>query len=184
VQQTYSYGGGTPAFGYLYDADGTRISKGSVTPSPQPDSTLSNYQPISCDPTQNGFQFTDNYVLGLGGEELTQMDGSGQWQRTNVYAAGKLLATYDLANSQPALHFHLSDPLGTRRMQLSGMSSNLGQPEKDFYSLPFGDGFAAPNDYYATTSPNDSTPLHFTGKERDYEVEKNVGSYHKLNIAS
>ena len=30
------------------------------------------------------------------------------WSHTNVYAAGKLLATYDLTNKR--LHFYLDDP--------------------------------------------------------------------------
>ena len=81
-----------------YDADGTRVAKGSITT-------------MSCDPTTNGFQFTENYVLGPGGEELTMLDGNNTGQRTNVSAAGKLVGTYDLAG----LHFHIEDPLGTRQ---------------------------------------------------------------------
>jgi RHS repeat-associated protein len=162
--QNNAIGGAPGAWGYLYDADGDRVAKGTVTPSPNPAT-----QPISCDPTVNGFQFTENYVLGPSGEELTMIDGSGDWQRTNVYAAGKLLATYDMVNSQPALHFHLTDPLGTRRMQLSGMLTNLGQPETDIQSLPFGDQLASYPDQDAATNADDSTPLYFTGKERDSE---------------
>jgi len=45
-------------FGYIYDAEGNRVAKGSI-------STL------SCDPMTNDFQFTENYVLGAGGEELS-----------------------------------------------------------------------------------------------------------------
>jgi RHS repeat-associated protein len=144
--------GGNTLTGYLYDADGTRTSKGTITA-------------WSCDPTTNGFQFTENYVLGPGGEELTMYDGQGNWQRTNVYAGGKLLGTYDTLG----LHFHLTDPLGTRRMQLSGNLATLGQPETDIQSLPFGDGLNSFPDYYASFSADDSTPLHFTGKERDSE---------------
>ena len=36
---------GVAAYGYLYDADGTRVAKGTVTPTPYPAT-----QPISCDP--------------------------------------------------------------------------------------------------------------------------------------
>jgi hypothetical protein len=36
---------------YLYDAGGTRVAKGTITS-------------WSCDPTTNGFRFTENYVLG------------------------------------------------------------------------------------------------------------------------
>jgi RHS repeat-associated protein len=151
---------GVSAYGYIYDADGTRIAKGAITPSPNPVT-----QPLSCDPTANGFQFTENYVLGPGGEELTMLDDNNNWQRTNVYAAGKLLATYDTAG----LHFHLTDPLGTRRMQLSGNLATLGQPETDIQSLPFGDGLNSFADQYAPPTADDSTPLYFTSKERDTE---------------
>jgi RHS repeat-associated protein len=123
---------------------------------------------MSCDPAQNGFQFTENYVLGPGGEELTMFSvasGTTTWQRTNVYAAGKLLATYDTTG----LHFHLEDPLGTRRMQLSGNLASMGQPETDIQSLPFGDQLNTYPDQYAPATADDATPLHFTGKERDQE---------------
>jgi RHS repeat-associated protein len=153
--------GGQPVLtGYLYDAEGNRIAKGSITS-------------MSCDPTANGFQTTQNYVLGPSGEELSMFDGGNHWQRTNVYAAGKLVGTYDLIadpNSSspatiPALHFHLEDPLGTRRMQLSA----IGQPETDIQSLPFGDELYAFPDVNAPPTADDATPLHFTGKERDQE---------------
>jgi RHS repeat-associated protein len=161
--------------GYLYDADGTRVAKGTITA-------------WNCDPTTNGFQFTENYVLGPGGEELSMFDGSNNWQRTNAYAGGKLIGTYDMVSNPlytyggsqpvqvPALHFHLEDPLGTRRMQLSGnLPGNsytlaaLGQPETDIQSLPYGDQLNSFPDYYAPSTADDSTPLHFTGKERDAE---------------
>ncbi len=155
--------------GYLYDADGNRVAKGSLTTMSCDLSLNTNGVP------HNGFQFTQSYVLGPSGEELTQFSvtaGVASWQRTNVYAAGKLIATYDLAGSQPALHFHLTDPLGTRRMQLSGNLTNLGQPETDCQSLPFGDQlncFSDPNASASASGGDDGNPLHFTGKERDTE---------------
>jgi RHS repeat-associated protein len=157
--------------GYLYNADGARVAKGAISS-------------MNCDPTASGFQLTESYVLGQGGEQLTMLDGSGNWQRTNVYGAGKLLGTYDLVTCTgslgsgqtctpgaqvPALHFHLEDPLGTRRMQVSGYLATLGQPETDIQSLPFGNGLNPYSDPSAPSSANDATPLHFTGKERDSE---------------
>ncbi len=144
--------------GYLYDANGARVAKGTITT-------------MSCDPAMNGFQFTKSYVLGPGGETLTTLDGNNTWLRTNVYVGGRLMATYD----QAGLHFHLTDPLGTRRVQLSGNLTSsdqtlpLGQAELDCTSLPFGDQQScvpAPN---APPTSDDATPLHFTGKERDTE---------------
>ena len=156
------------AIGYLYDADGNRVAKGTIT-------TSANFlaAPPSCDPASNGFQLAESYVLDTNGQELSMLDGSGHWQRTNVFGAGKQLATYDLVNNAPgstpaqvpALHFQITDPLGTRRLQTSA----VGQPETGIQSLPFGDGlnpYPAPD---APTTADDATPLHYTGKERDTE---------------
>lgn len=162
--------GGTTMMGYLYDGDGIRVAKG----------TIQNMN--TCDPSPvpqggNGFQLTERYVLGPGGEELTMLDGSGTWQRTNVFGGGRQVATFDMAanpaytsgsglpTSAPALHFQIVDALGTRRMQTNAD----GQPETDIQSLPFGDGLMTSNDQYAPVTADDATPLHFTGKERDSE---------------
>jgi len=105
-------------------------------------------------PVTNGFQFTECYVSGPGGEEFSKLNGSGTWPRTNVYGGGKLIGTYDLVHNPaympgglqpqllPWLHLHLEDALGTRHMQVSGMLANLAQPEMDFESLPYGNGFS------------------------------------------
>jgi len=91
-------------FGYIYDADGRRVAKGTIAK-------------WSCDPSVNGFQTINDYVLGPSGEQVTEMgmDASGNlvWQHTNVFAGGALFATYD----SDGLHFYLDDPLGTRRAQ-------------------------------------------------------------------
>jgi uncharacterized protein RhaS with RHS repeats len=98
--------GFTTYTGYLYDADGTRVAKGAITS-------------WSCDPSTNGFSTTSDYVLGLGGEQLTEMGVSATatancpanspcWQHTNVWAGGKLLGTYD----KDGLHFYFDDPAG------------------------------------------------------------------------
>jgi RHS repeat-associated protein len=138
--------GFTTMTGYLYDADGVRVAKGSITS-------------MSCDPAANGFQTTSDYVHGPSGEQVTEMamdaNGSMAWQHTNVWAAGKLLATYD----PDGLHFYLNDPLGTRRVQ----TDYAGVLEQTCASLPFGDALAC------TGSPQYPTEHHFTGKERDAE---------------
>jgi RHS repeat-associated protein len=120
----------------------------------------------SCDPGANSFQTTADYILGPGGEQETELSVSVSvsggattvaWQHTNVYAAGKLLATYD--GTGKGLHFYLDDPLGTRRSQTDGD----GKWEQYCASLPFGDGLTCTG---STTTP---TEHHFTGKERDSE---------------
>ena len=90
--------------GYIYNAQGQRIAKGNITA-------------WSCDPTVNGFKPMSDYVLGLSGEQVTEMgmDASGvmAWQHTNVYALEQPIATYD----NDGLHFYLNHPVGTRRAQ-------------------------------------------------------------------
>jgi RHS repeat-associated protein len=138
--------------GYLYDADGTRVAKGRISV-------------WSCDPGVNGFQTTNDYILGPGGEQVTAMGvdttaGSSAttlaWQHTNVYAAGSLIATYD----NDGLHFYFNDPLGTRRAQ----TNFEGVLEQTCSSLPYGDGLSCSDGNL--TAP---TEHHFTGKERDAE---------------
>jgi len=88
----------------------------------------------SCDPTLNGFQTTSDFVIGPGGEQVTEMGmdpnlGVMALQHTNVWSlgfrsgGGKLLATYDRATttevvngvatavSNLGLHFYFDDPL-------------------------------------------------------------------------
>jgi RHS repeat-associated protein len=139
--------------GYLYDADGTRVAKGTIT----------NW---SCDPATSGLSTTNDYILGQGGEQMTEMTMNGDgstlvWEHTNVFAGGKIIATYSQDNTgsqtqNSALHFYLDDPLGSRRVQ----TDYAGVVEKSCQSLPFGDGetcLATPTEHL------------FTGKERDAE---------------
>jgi RHS repeat-associated protein len=137
----------TTMTGYLYDAEGTRVAKGSITA-------------WSCDPSLSGFATTNDYVLGPSGEQVTEMTVSGStsaWAHTNVFAGRMLLATYDATGA--GLHFYLSDPLGTRRVQ----TGYNGELEQTCPSLPFGD------DLTCSGSATTPTEHHFTGKERDTE---------------
>jgi RHS repeat-associated protein len=151
---------------YLYDADGTRVAKGTIT----------NWS-AGCDTTQNGFTMTASYILGPGNEQLAELSWSGGVPtpvHTNVWAGGQLTATYSYDDpiNYPAgiLYFPLTDwlpgspatglrrwgGLGTRRM-LADQYGNLAQTCD---SLPFGDGESCP------TIPTEHL---FTGKERDTE---------------
>jgi RHS repeat-associated protein len=148
-------GVGTSKIQYLYDADGTRVAKG----------TISTW---SCDTTVNGFTPQSVYVLGPHGEQLTEMaymNGAWQWAHTNVMASA-LSATYDgdLTNAtEGPLYFHLSDWLGTRRQQ----TDYAGNPLLNFTGQPFGDGLNTIP--VSNTDAADATEHHFTGKERDIE---------------
>ena len=103
---------------YIYDAEGHRVAKGSITT-------------WSCDTSANGFIQAASYILGSAGEQITEIDGNGNWQHTNVYAAGQLIVTFK--NDAPAghailaaPHFHLTT--GSGRTVFS--STVLGNPKR------------------------------------------------------
>jgi len=145
---------------YIYDGDGNRVAKGSIslwscdmTPDPS-----NNNLP------HNGFQATSSYVLGLGGEQVTEMSinsGQSTWAHTNVYAGGMLVATYDPLG----LHFQLTDWLGSRRVQTNA----FGQVEETWTNAPYGNYLTPGYPSGAPLTADDATEHHFTGKERDTE---------------
>ena len=120
---------------YAYDAEGRRVAKYSA-------STI-----------------TASYILGLGGEQVTELDASGNWKHSNAFAGGRMVATYEGPAGQAAAgyHFHLTDWLGTKRMQVSPG----GGQDETCTSYPFGDGL--------NCTGVDATEHHFTQKERDAE---------------
>ena len=146
--------GGTIMTGYIYDAEGTRVSKGAI-------------QAWSCNPTASGYITTSDYILGPGGEqfsEYTMTSGTMTWLHTNVWADGRLIATYaqddtiksGTTTDSGLVHFYFDDPLGTRRAQ----TDYAGHLEQSCSSLPFGD---------SETCGSTPTEHLFTGKERDTE---------------
>jgi RHS repeat-associated protein len=130
--------------GYIYGADGTRVSTG----------TIATWG--SCDPATNGYQATKDSIPGPAGGQLTetgvQADGSVAWAHTNVRAAGGLLATYD----PNGIHFYLNDWAGSRRVQ----TDYEGAVEETCANLPYGDG--------ETCGPSPAENL-FAGLEEDSE---------------
>ena len=147
--------GGDSIERYLYNAEGQRVGKGSG-------SSLTCSAPTSA----NGFSLSNQYLLGLDGEQVTELNGSGAAVHSNVYDAAGLMASYNFASG--GLHFALTDPLGTKRVQVSG----TGAAELNCISLPFGNniGNSRTSDCVPVGSgAPDATEHHFTGKERDTE---------------
>jgi RHS repeat-associated protein len=133
---------------YVYDAEGLRIAKGTLSSWP-PSGSICNAPTAG-----NGYSLTNSYVLGLGGEQFSEVNGSGSWIHTNIFADGKLLATYSGSDT----YFALTDWLGTKRAEVTpdGYLSTT-------FSLPFG------NNLSTGGNATDATEYHFTGKERDTE---------------
>jgi RHS repeat-associated protein len=112
--------------------------------------------------------------MDQGGDQVTELAVSGPpsayvqaWAHSNVWAGGKLTATYDLKG----IHYELADPLGTKRVQANA----LGQVDETCTSLPFGNDVGNPIGANCTVVANslstgdDATEHHFTQKERDTE---------------
>jgi RHS repeat-associated protein len=133
---------------YLYGADGARVAKG----------TMPNFNCSFVAGT--GSTLTNVYILGLNGEQVSELTFSGStytWAHSNVFAGGKLLATYNSTGT----YFSLNDWLGTKRAEVGTAPYGCGSFT---FSLAFGDGQST-----AGNCPADATEQHFTGKERDAE---------------
>jgi RHS repeat-associated protein len=135
--------------GYLYNAEGQRVAKG----------TLSQFS-CNLNLATNGFTVTNEYLQDASGRQLTELNGQGLWVHTNVFAEGQIVASYD--SDGQGVHFHLADWLGTRRMQ----TDYAGNPELQCQGGPFGDVQTCSP---ITSNAADATEIHFTGKERDQE---------------
>ena len=170
--QSKRYGNG-PVIQYAYDAEGARIAKGTTTSSPAPYSVISTglaSSPTCAPPLGSNFTKSARYLVDLGGDQVTEVDGSGNWQHSNVWAGGRLIATYD----RKGIHFDLTDPLGTKRVQANAQ----GQVDEWCTGLPFGNDLNNPVSANCTfaipqTNPlqtyDDATEHHYTVKEHDTE---------------
>jgi RHS repeat-associated protein len=116
---------------YVYDAEGRRVAK------------------------ESSGAVTASYEFDQNGKEITIVNGSGQWQYSNLYLGGTSFATYDDAGTR----FQLVDNLGSRRVQ----AETDGTAGLNCFNYPFGDGLSC------TGPDEDATKLHFTGKEHDTE---------------
>jgi RHS repeat-associated protein len=116
---------------YVYDAAGQRVRKTSSAG-------------------------TVDYVYDLAGHEVAEVSSAGAWNRGEVYAGGRHLATY---NGGTTIFNHV-DWLGTERVR----SSLAAMSCETVVSLPFGDGQST------NGSCGDPSPMHFTGKQRDSET--------------
>lgn len=133
--------------GYLYDAEGQRVAKGTIT-SP------------SCDPIQSSFNMTEEIFSVHDGSQTVHFDGQGTWLRNDLYVSGQLIATY--ANDGKDVHYHMTDWLGIKRLT----TASDGTPEMKCENGAFGDSLTCSR---LANNANQVTDTNFTGKERDSE---------------
>ena len=146
---------GGAQFQYLYDASGARVGKATFTGSfPLINNTC------AAPGAASGFTLKNQYLLDLSGDQVTELDGGGNWVHSNAFEGGRLSATYDTQG----LHFAIADPLGTKRVEVGTAGCATS-----YASLPYGNGLT-PGTVPGYSQCNlDATEHHFTGKERDTE---------------
>jgi RHS repeat-associated protein len=116
---------------YVYDASGQRVRK-----------------------TSGGVSL--DYIYDLAGRVVAEVNSTGGWNRGEVFAGGRHLATYSGGTGGTTYFIH-GDWLGTERAR----TTVAGAVYETCTSLPFGDNLQC--------SASDPSPLHFTGKQRDSE---------------
>jgi RHS repeat-associated protein len=99
-----------------------------------------------------------DYLYDLAGQQVAEVGAAGVFNRGELYAGNRHLATYTAGQSGSTFFTH-SDWLGTERARTDMTASTC----ESIASLPFGDGQTI------TTTCGDVSPMHFTGKERDSE---------------
>jgi RHS repeat-associated protein len=143
-----SVDGGVTA-SYVYDYAGNRVRK-----------------------TANGVSV--DYIYDLAGRAVTEVSvpgsGAGTWNRTEIFADGKHLATYG-GGATGTTYFDHSDWLGTERARTNVSATVVERCT----SLPFGDNLSC--------TGTDTSPLHFTGKDRDSESGLDHFEFRKFSSA-
>jgi RHS repeat-associated protein len=96
------------------------------------------------------------YVSDIAGHQVAEFSSSGAWNRGEVYAGSKHLATY-VGGTSGSTYLNLADWVGTERMRVNSKQS----PQETCTSLPFGD--------MQSCTGTDESPMHFTGQQWDSE---------------
>jgi RHS repeat-associated protein len=118
---------------YTYDANGHRVER-----------------TYNCGTSNH---FSRDFLYDLEGHQISQVEGSNLWDRGDVYAGERLLATYVWDGT---MYFNYPDRLGSARVR----TDITGSIYETSSNLPFGE---------LTYSGGDPSPMHFTGQEHDFE---------------
>jgi RHS repeat-associated protein len=153
---------------FCYDAAGNLMNDGTNRYTYDAENRITSTQPLVTGPVTTytydangrrteskvGTVITD-YVYDSQGRRITDVDGSVNWLRSEIYVGASHVATY----ADGTTYFNHADWLGTERVRtnMSGVACRTNT------SLPFGDGESSTGGCFG--SPN-----FFTGKERDSET--------------
>ncbi|HKW56742.1 MAG TPA: RHS repeat-associated core domain-containing protein [Candidatus Acidoferrum sp.] len=147
--------------GFSYDASGNTQNDGSIAYTYNAESQMATAAGVSYSYDAQGRRVSKsngkNYVYGLGGEILTETDGSGNTLNEYIFFAGRRVAILPAGGSA---EYYVEDLLGSSRV----MTQNNGTVCYDADFDPYGGEHA-----YTNNCPS-SSAYKFEGKERDTET--------------
>lgn len=140
VSGTYKVGASTFNYSYTYDANGNRVHRTGFTGD-------------TCDATG-----VRDYIFDLAGRVASEVNSNATECNDEIYAGSR-----HVGSTRGAIIFSHTDWLGTERVRITAAYASNRAYDEHCQSLPFGDNLGP------CTAGSYSSPLHFTGKERDSE---------------
>lgn len=141
---------------YFYDAENRVIQVGGTSGQCSTATACYVYNASRQRVSKTTSAGTVYYVYDILGHQVAEFSSSGAWNRGEVYAGSKHLATY-VGGTSGSTYLNLADWAGTERMRVNSKQS----PQETCTSLPFGD--------MQSCTGADESPMHFTGQQWDSE---------------
>jgi RHS repeat-associated protein len=156
---------------YYYDAENRLIQLDGTLGTCSTATACYTYFPDGERAEKNAAGVRVNYLYDAEGHQNTEVNSSLGWNRIEVYAADRHLATYS-GGAAGTTYFDHADWLGTEHAR----TNVTGSLCETISSLPFGDGMST------SGICGDPSPMHFTGQERD--TETNLDDFKARYMAS
>ena len=147
---------GDSSHSYIYDAENRVVQVDGTSGQCSSAAACYVYNASRQRVTKTTSAGTVYYVYDIAGHQVAEFSSSGAWNRGEVYAGSKHLATY-VGGTGGSTYLNLADWVGTERMRVNSKQS----PLETCTSLPFGD--------MQSCTGADESPMHFTGQQWDSE---------------
>ena len=147
---------GDGSHSYIYDAENRVIQVGGTSGQCSTATACYVYNASRQRVTKTTSAGTVYYVYDIAGHQVAEFSSSGAWNRGEVYAGSKHLATY-VGGTNGSTYLDLADWVGTERMRVNSTQS----PQETCTGLPFGD--------MQSCTGTDESPMHYTGQQWDSE---------------
>ena len=147
---------GDGSHSYIYDAENRVIQVDGTSGQCSTAAACYVYNASRQRVTKSTSAGTVYYAYDIAGHQVAEFSSTGAWNRGEVYAGSKHLATY-VGGTSGSTYLDLADWVGTERMRVNSTQS----PQETCTGLPFGD--------MQSCTGTDESPMHFTGQQWDSE---------------